>query len=375
MTRILSIQSNILGHKTYCSVLRSIFDLHSECEIDSFWSNEERTIWDRLVVRVAASSVPFLSKNNIDIRRARAEWAAGYLSKSLVQRKLREKKYDALHFHTQVQALASIELMKDIPTVISIDLTAPQVAQESAAGPYWTYRPSIRMEKRAFDAASHIVTWSDWTRNSVISDQSVEENRVTTIPPGVPLDRIGEPRPRARGRPNILFVGNDLQRKGGYQLIEVFRTCLADQANLHIMSNESVAIDHPNVFFYRGVSAYSKEWFKVFWDADILVLNSFDEAYGLVLQEAAAFGLALVGTRIGAIPEIIADGENGLLVPPGNQYELSQVLRLLVRDVDMRRNMQLRSREIALLKFDARKNFTRLSHLFQLVGSEGRLRK
>ena len=43
-----------------------------------------------------------------------------------------------------------------------------------------------------------------------------------------------------------------------------------------------------------------------------------NEAFGLVFQEAAAAGLPAIGTRLNAIPEIVADGETGILVHPGH---------------------------------------------------------
>jgi glycosyltransferase involved in cell wall biosynthesis len=64
--------------------------------------------------------------------------------------------------------------------------------------------------------------------------------------------------------------------------------------------------------------------------SDLMVLPSHWEGFGLVLLEAMAQGIPVVGTRVGAIPEVVADGETGLLVPPHDAETLATaILRML----------------------------------------------
>jgi glycosyltransferase involved in cell wall biosynthesis len=72
---------------------------------------------------------------------------------------------------------------------------------------------------------------------------------------------------------------------------------------------------------------------------NIFALATQIEALGTSYIEAAALGLPLVGTDVGGVPEIIEDGENGLLVPLGNQHQLEEALRTLVDDQGLRRKM------------------------------------
>lgn len=66
--------------------------------------------------------------------------------------------------------------------------------------------------------------------------------------------------------------------------------------------------------------------------ADVLVLPSLAEAFGLALTEAIYLGTPVVATRVGGIPEIVRDGVDGLLVPPGSPEALSEALVRLIRD-------------------------------------------
>ena len=98
------------------------------------------------------------------------------------------------------------------------------------------------------------------------------------------------------------------------------------------------AVSHmPGVRVVNGVASYSAEWSDLWKLADIFVMPTLNEAYGTVFQEAAAAGLPRIGTNINAIPELIADGESGLLVPPGDSAALVRALRRLIESPGLRR--------------------------------------
>jgi glycosyltransferase involved in cell wall biosynthesis len=70
--------------------------------------------------------------------------------------------------------------------------------------------------------------------------------------------------------------------------------------------------------------------------ADVFVLASYREPYGTVYGEAMAAGLPVVGYAAGNLPHLARDGEEGLVVPPGNLTALSEALRRLTEDEALR---------------------------------------
>ena len=75
------------------------------------------------------------------------------------------------------------------------------------------------------------------------------------------------------------------------------------------------------------------------------------ESFGLVFVEAMAFAKPVIGCAAGGVPEVVADGENGLLVPPDDPAVLADAIERLVADESLRNRLGLRSRERYLSQF------------------------
>ncbi len=81
--------------------------------------------------------------------------------------------------------------------------------------------------------------------------------------------------------------------------------------------------------------------------ADIFIFPSHHESFGLAILEAMASYLPILASRSTAIPELVHDGENGLLHSPGNINELAKNLKTLIENDTLRKSMGKKSREIA----------------------------
>src|SRR5262249_6154047 len=101
-----------------------------------------------------------------------------------------------------------------------------------------------------------------------------------------------------------------------------------------------------------------------FHAADVFCQPSFNEGIPVVLMEAMASGLPVVSTAVGAIAELVAEGESGLLVPPARSRELADALRQLADSPELRTSMGEHGRRIVEDGFDVDMSAGRITELF-----------
>ena len=104
----------------------------------------------------------------------------------------------------------------------------------------------------------------------------------------------------------------------------------------------------------------SPETRVLFAAADVFVLPSHEDTFPIALIEGTAAGLPCVATTIFGNAEIVVEGQTGYLVAPGDRAALSDRLRALAADPELRRTMGARGRERARERFDPVTNVGRL---------------
>ncbi len=148
-------------------------------------------------------------------------------------------------------------------------------------------------------------------------------------------------------RPKFLFLGLVGQRKGVYDLLPAAASALRSVPfELTIGGNGEVeksvamteqlgASDH--IRFAGWVSGGEKA--ALLRAADVYVLPSHNEGLPVSLLEAMSWGVPVISTRVGGIPELVTDGVDGLLIDAGDRKALEDALTRLASDVELRRAM------------------------------------
>jgi glycosyltransferase involved in cell wall biosynthesis len=226
------------------------------------------------------------------------------------------------------------------------------------------------MNVRTFRGAARLFPWSTWARQSLIDDYGVDPQKIEVVPPGVDLISW-VPCARQGNDPfRILFVGGDLYRKGGDALLKAFRSLPAGIAELTLVTKSRVQAE-PGVRVFNNLQPNSPELRQLFQVSDVFVLPTSAEAFGIAAIEAGAAGLASIVTAVGGLTDIVADGENGFLIRPGDIQSLGERLQLLANDVGLRDRMGKAARQRAEKYFDARRNAERIvSRLLEVARKE-----
>jgi glycosyltransferase involved in cell wall biosynthesis len=186
-------------------------------------------------------------------------------------------------------------------------------------------------EQAVYRNATGIFTMSEFVRDSLRDDYGVDPRRVVVVGAG-PNVVPGRAALEVAREPAFLFVGRMFAAKGGPDAVEAFERVRAQHpsARLWIVSHRPPPRSVAGVEWLGPLEpdALARRYAR----ASVFVLPTLREAFGLAFLEAMAFGLPCVGTRIEAIPEIVSDGETGLLVPPRDPAALARAMSDLLGD-------------------------------------------
>lgn len=352
-----------LGHVTHAQTLHRL--LATQRLVDAEIFDVE---WD---VRGWAARVP-VYRSNWTVR-------AGLRARQGIRRMHKARPLDAMFVHTQVPAVLNPDWVARIPTVVSLDATP---LQYDALGEHYDHRrgqPRVehlkwRANQRCFERAAHVVAWSSWAKHGVVEGYGIDEAKVSVIPPGVdPAEWERPARDHVDGPVRILFVGGDLARKGGGTLIEAFRS-LRDECHGDVALDVVTRTDlepEPGITVHRGLGSGDPALVECFHRADIFCLPTKADCLPMVLSEAGAAGLPLVSTAVAGIPEILRDGETGLVVDPDDPSSVARALRTLVTDRELRQRLGAGARRVVVREFDATRNMGRLVELLAAVARPG----
>jgi starch synthase len=282
---------------------------------------------------------------------------------------------DVVHSHTWYANMAGhlASLLYRVPHVVtmhSLEPLRPWKAEQLGGG----YRLSSWCERDAVESAAAVVAVSAGMRIDLLDAYpSVDPGRVRVIHNGIDakqyapdtgtevLARYGvDP-----DRPSVVFVGRITRQKGVPVLLraaadldpEVQLVLCAGQpdtpelgAEVRRMVDELQA-GRQGVVWLQGMLE-RHEVIQLLSHATAFVCPSLYEPLGIVNLEAMACGTAVVASRIGGIPEVVVDGETGLLVPPEEPDALAAALNELARDPERAEAMGRTGRERAISEFD-----------------------
>lgn len=108
---------------------------------------------------------------------------------------------------------------------------------------------------------------------------------------------------------------------------------------------------------------------------DIYVQPSLEESFGISIAEAMYTGLPVVASKVGGIPEVISEGETGILVPPGDSKALKDALLKLVEDPGLAKSMGEKGKQLAASRFGGERYARDMERLYSSLTECGREQK
>lgn len=212
-------------------------------------------------------------------------------------------------------------------------------------------------EKNTLRRADACIAVSPEMRDEMEAVLPGAASRTHIIPNGVDVPKhLPQPDPTD---PNLLlFVGRLCRLKGLFPLVEAMQkvpqhvhlVMIGDGEERHALGQAIVEAGlHDRVLFTGSLP--SEEVFEWLHRAWALVLPSFHETQGIVLLEANACGKPVVASDLPGTRSVVQQGENGLLVQPGDVAHLAAAIRQVFADPDLARQMGRKGRQIATENF------------------------
>jgi alpha-maltose-1-phosphate synthase len=292
------------------------------------------------------------------------------------------------HSHTWYANLAGHigGLLHGIPHVVtthSLEPQRPWKAEQLGGG----YALSSWAEKVSIEGAAAVIAVSEGMRADVLSNYpAVDPAKVHVVYNGIDAEQYS-PDPATdvlerygvdTSKPSVVFVGRITRQKGVPVLLraaahldpEVQLVLCAGAPDTPELGAEVAGLveelrkTRAGVIWLSGMLS-KREVIQLLSHSTLFACPSVYEPLGIVNLEAMACGTAVVASKVGGIPEVVADGETGLLVPPDDPDALAESINALTRDRDRAKAMGAAGRERAQSQFDWGKIAQQTAELYE----------
>jgi glycosyltransferase involved in cell wall biosynthesis len=231
---------------------------------------------------------------------------------------------------------------------------------------------------KALREASAVIACSNYEREGMMG-MGINPSKIHLIPMGINLEEWKNPdgdrfrrKYRLKGKKIILFAGTKDYNKGAIHLLQA-----VEKIRQKVKDVILVSIGLPTREWQKKRSLFheddlldlcyiSEEEKREAFDAcDLFVMPSRYDSFGIVYLEAWRCGKPVIGARVGAIPEVIEEGKDGLLVEFGEVDQLASAIISLLNNPDLCKEMGETGRKKVIDRFNWQKNIGKIEEVFK----------
>lgn len=279
----------------------------------------------------------------------------GYLLRGAIDFTFRLPFYDVVHFHVSQPTTIKrkkpfLKLAKWFGKKIIIHFHAFNI-EETFDGKYSQEYLTF------FNAADSVIVLSEWWKAQIKDRLSLKDEDIRILYNPCPsIDN----EPKGKKETTILYAGTINQRKGYSDLIKAFaliansypewKVVFAGNGEIEEGKRLAKELGIANQIVFEGwVSGEKKD--KLFRKSSIFCLPSYAEGFPMAVLDAWAYGLPVITTPVGGIPDVAIDKENMLLFEAGATKDLASCLSSMISDVSLRNKISKASISFAKNKF------------------------
>ncbi len=287
--------------------------------------------------------------------------------------KLITQKVDIIYIHLSDGGSL---VRKSIITLIGFIFNKPVFIHTHGAEFHVTYSRLPKLAKQflssLFCRCNGFIVLSTIWQDFYINNLGLNPERVFVLPNPTELP-VTIPQRCNKEKVTLLFCGRVGERKGAFDLIKAFANLPAATRNsseLILAGDGDIEQGKELVKSFNLVDKIkflgwvdSKQRDSLLNQADVFILPSYNEGLPMAILEAMAWGLPIISTPVGGIPELVITHKNGFLVTPGHIEQLSQVIQSLTENQELRLSLGKDARE-TVIPFDVNNYCPQLLNIF-----------
>lgn len=241
--------------------------------------------------------------------------------------------------------------------------------------------PLARRIVRLVLARAHLVLALSETWRATLQEISPRA-RIEVLRNAVPLPPLDDLSRHRGQQPTLLFLGEVARHKGVFELTQAFARISATFPGLKLVySGTGSALEAVRELGTRlglGERMKCTGWVEsegkraALMGATLFVLPSYVEGMPMALLEAMSWGLPVIASPVGGVPEMITHEVNGLLVPPGDVDALAAAISRLMSDPPLRERLGAAARETIATRFSLSTAVERLLEIYRRFGIQPR---
>lgn len=278
----------------------------------------------------------------------------GYLLKAIIAFIVLLPFYDIVHIHFSEYSSARRKLF--FASMAKI-MNKKIILHFHAPNPNNTYKQYPSLYRKMFLMADYVIVLSENWKSDLLLHIPLDERKVKVIfnpCPEVQLQNLNK-------KNYILYAGTLNQRKGYYDLIDAFSkiaskhkdwmVVFAGNGEIEQAKQLAIKVGISDQVIFRGwISGSDKD--TLFNESSIFCLPSYAEGFPMAVLDAWAYGLPVITTPVGGIPEIVVNGKNGMIFKPGDIDNLVSILEELITNEDLRQQLSKASLQMSKTQFN-----------------------
>jgi len=290
--------------------------------------------------------------------------------------RLLQKEVDLVHIHVSERGSA----FRQAITTLMVMLFRKPVIMHTHSSDFHSFYSKLpgwikQWMSWVFGSCTRFIVLSDSWKKYYIENLGLKPERVIVLPNPVKLP-LQIPQRKGSEKVSFVFLGRIGQRKGAFDLINAFASLPDKQKTSSKLAlagdgegeKARSLVESLNLTDYITIFDWINQEQRdaLLAKADVFVLPSYNEGLPMALLEAMSWGLPVITTPVGGIPEIVTNTQNGVLVQPGDIQQLSKAMQSLIEDENLRLSLGSTARESVTL-LDVKDYFGSLNGVYHSV--------